>query len=175
MRAVEGNDKVIFVRKLKDKNEGKDGIMIPYQTEHEISRSKDSEITQTKSGPVTTVSGGEDEVTLTSLVEQPDSTTIIPLWEEMEEWYDNNEEVELWEANRNWKDEKGNYKAKYHRGFFTEFSMTAPADGKAELSLTYGINGIGQKGFSELTEGQIEAIQYVFEPIVNPGVQSEQE
>lgn len=65
-----------------------------------------------------------------------------------------------------------NISATYQEGYFTSFEMSAPADGKVEISYSFAVNGKPVKGTETLTEEQmkiVKATQYEYKKIAKSG------
>lgn len=56
----------------------------------------------------------------------------------------------------------GKFKGRYFQGYLTELSKASSAEDMVEVSLTFGINGNGQKGDVTVTAEQQDAAGYVF-------------
>ena len=76
----------------------------------------------------------------------------------------NDELVEIWEANLDDPASSGSnkFKGKYFQGYVTEVEKTSNAEDMVEVSLTFGVNGTGQKGDVTVTTAQQEIAAYVF-------------
>ena len=76
----------------------------------------------------------------------------------------NDEKIEIWEANLDEPASAGanKFKGKYFQGYITELEKTSNAEDMVEVSLTFGINGTGQKGDVTVTTEQQEIASYVF-------------
>ena len=64
----------------------------------------------------------------------------------------------------------GKFKGRYFQGYLTELSKTSSAEDMVEASLTFGINGNGQKGDVTVTAEQQDAAGYVFTDTPKTGV-----
>ena len=64
----------------------------------------------------------------------------------------------------------GKFKGRYFQGYLTELSKTSSAEDMVEVSLTFGINGNGQKGDVTVTAEQQDAAGYVFTDTPKTGV-----
>lgn len=53
-------------------------------------------------------------------------------------------------------------KARYFQGYLTELDQTSSAEDNVELSLTFGLEGKGVKGYATVTAEQQEVAAYVF-------------
>ncbi len=150
---LQGDAFVSYFRRRKDR-ETESAARFRFETESTISKEKESEATKTKEGVYTTISDGENTAEFVSLAYKDDSGT-IEMWRQMEEWFDNNELVEFWNVPIGMIEEgDSTVNPTYHRGYFTSFELSMPADGPAELSYSYAINGKGVRGEDTLTEDQ---------------------
>lgn len=158
-QAAKGIDIILLFRLLKDSTK-EAAWKLAFQTEHENTKSKDSDSTPTKDGPIRTPGALEIDFSATSILSINDSYV-----EKLETALDDDEIIEIWEIN---KAEKGTgedadkYKATYYQGYVTSFGKNPSAENSVELSLEFGINGKGAKGFATLNEEQEEVVQYVF-------------
>lgn len=163
--AVHGKRIVYLYRVLADAATT-DGAALAFTTENERSKSKDSDSTATKDGPVLTPGEVEQEITATSLLAKGDK-----LVDRLEDALDNNEIVEIWEANLDEPAEGGQnkFKGRYFQGYLTEVSISASAEDYTEVSLTFGINGAGVKGDVTVSAEQQEVAAYVFTDTTKTG------
>lgn len=157
-KAVHGQRIVYLYRVLKNAAT-KSATNLAFVTENELSKSKDSDSTPTKDGPLMTP--GEVEVELTSTSILPVDDTII---EELEDALDNNEVIEIWEANLDKPTSEGTnkFKGRYMQGYLTEFTKTSSAEDYVEVELTFGINGSGAKGDVTVSAEQQAIADLVF-------------
>ena len=169
--AAKGIDVILLFRLLKKSTE-EAAWKLAFQTEHTNTKTKDSNSTPTKDGPIRTPGALEIEFSATSILAKGDTYV-----EELEKALEDDELIEIWEIN---KAEKGTnidankYKATYYQGYVTSFEKSPNAEDSIELSLEFGINGKGAKGFATLNDEQEQVVQYVFkdtvkEPIVPEG------
>ena len=167
---LSGKDVILFFRKRAD-HATEDGAKLKFQSEHSVSKSKNNEATVTKDGTVNSISDGENTLDLTSFAYTEDTAT-VPMWKELEAWYDDNELTEIWEVNiASLKTER--YDVTYYQGYFTSFEMSYPGEGNVELSMSYAINGKGVKGTDTLTAEQLASIEsaaYEYQTIAKTGV-----
>ncbi|HFI0463821.1 TPA: phage major tail protein, TP901-1 family [Streptococcus suis] len=153
--AVQGIKKFLLWRLLKDAATAA-GAKIALQTEHETSSSKDSNATQTKDGVIRSNSSAEQEVTATVLLSTSDEV------DRLKQAHEQDEIVELWDVIAEAPDTDGKYKATYYQSTISEISESAPTDDGVEVSLTFAVNGVGQRGRTSLTAAQEEVLQYLF-------------
>lgn len=160
--AVKGIDVILLFRLLKDaKNEA--AGKLAFQTEHENTKSKDSDSVATKDGPIRTPGALEFDFSATSIMAKDDD--MLP---KLESALDNDELIEIWEINKAEKQSEGEnkYKAKYYQGYVTSFGKSPNAEDSVEVSLEFGINGKGADGYATLTDDQAEVVQYAFKDTV---------
>lgn len=156
--AVHGK-KLVYLFRVLANAATKDGTTLAFTTENERSKSKDSDSTATKDGPILTPGEVEQEITATAILAKDDT-----LVDELEDALDENELIEIWEANLEKPAEGGanKFAGRYFQGYLTEVSYSASAEDYVEVSLTFGINGAGVKGDVTVTAEQQEVAAYVF-------------
>lgn len=158
MTAVSGK-KIVYLYRILKNAATKAATALAFTTENERTKSKDSDSTATKDGPVRTPGEVEQEITATSLLAKDDT-----LVDELEDALDNNELIEIWEANLEEPAEGGanKFKGRYFQGYLTEFGISSSAEDYTEVSLSFGINGAGVKGDVTVSAEQQEIAAYVF-------------
>ena len=163
--AVHG-DRIVYLYRVLADAATADGAVLAFTTENERSKSKDSDSTVTKDGPVLTPGEVEQEITATSLLAKGDK-----LVDRLEDALDNNELVEIWEANLDEPAQGGQnkFKGRFFQGYLTELSISASAEDYTEVSLTFGINGAGVKGDVTVSAEQQEVAAYIFKDTVKTG------
>ena len=156
--AVHGK-KLVYLYRILSKAANVDGATLAFTKENERSKSKDSDSTPTKDGPILTPGEVEQEITATSILAKGDT-----LIEELEDALDNNELCEIWEANLDEPATDGGekFKGRYFQGYLTEVSYSSSAEDFVEVSLTFGINGSGVKGEVTVSAEQQEVAAFVF-------------
>lgn len=157
--AVKGIDLILLFRILKDA-EKEAAFKLAFQTEHEIEKSKDSDSVATKDGPIRIPGAPEVDFSATSILANGDEYI-----ERMEDAFDDDELIEIWEINKAEKgtgDDAEKYKATYYQGYVTTFGKNPNSEDATELSLEFGVNGTGVKGYATLTNDQAEVVQYAF-------------
>lgn len=152
---IQGKSFLLFFRRLDDAKT-KDAAKLRFQTEHSIKMEKETEATKTKDGVINSLSDGENTIDISSLAYKEDTKTTAT-WKELKEWFKKGDIVEIWQVDLTSENGKG-YDVDYFQGYFTSFEISAPADGKVELSATYAINGNGAEGKDKLTETQQQAV-----------------
>lgn len=155
---LKGKNIVLFFRPLS-KRETMDAARLRFQIDHTLSKSKNVESTTTKDGKINTVSDGDSTFDISSLAYREDTKT-INIWKELEKYFDSEELMEVWQVDcTGVTPENLDVKPTYFQGLFTDFELSAPADGNAELSFSFAINGRGVEGSDKLTQTQLAAIQ----------------
>lgn len=156
--AVSGK-KLVYLYRILENAAKADGAALAFVTENERTKSKDSDSTATKDGPVLTPGEVEQEITATSLLAKGDT-----LVDELEDALDNNKIVEIWEANLAAPVGEGanKFKGRYFQGYLTEVGYSSSAEDYVEVSLTFGVNGAGVKGDVTVSAEQQEIAAYVF-------------
>ena len=159
MQAAKGSKQFLLFRLLKDQAT-KAGAKLAFQTEHDLTETKDSESTNTKDGILQTTGALETEISATSILAVGD-----PMTNDLRQALRNDEVVEIWEVDVNENSEEGKYAATYFQGYVTEYSKNPNSDDSVEIELTFAINGLGQFGEVTLTAEQEEVVQYTFTDI----------
>lgn len=157
--AVQGIDVILLFRLLKD--QGTDsGTKLAFQTEHEVSETRDSDSLATKDGAIITPQALETEITCTSILAKDDEMVTM-----LRDAQRKGETVEIWEIDRSQVGTATNankYKATYYQGKVTEWTKSPSAEDALEISLTFSIQGEGQDGYATLTADQQTVVQYAF-------------
>lgn len=160
--AVQGIDVILLFRLLKDQS-SKTGTKLAFQTEHEVSETRDSDSLATKDGAIVTPQALETEITCTSILAKDDEMVTM-----LRDAQRNGDTVEIWEIDRSQKqaDSSNKYKATYYQGKVTEWTKSPAAEDALEISLTFAVSGEGQDGYATLTDEQQTVVQYVFQDTV---------
>ena len=154
---VAGN-RVVYLYRVLSKAATNAATQIAFTTENTTTYSADADSTVTKDGVVRAAADPEVEISATSVLTK--GATII---DDLKKAMINKELIEIWEANL---DEPGSgdnkFKGTYYQGYLTEFEKTSEAEGNAEVSLTFGVNGSGADGDVTVTTEQQALAAYVF-------------
>lgn len=156
LQAVRGIDVFLLFRLLKDADTASAG-KLAFQTDHDHGKTKDGDSTPTKDGPIRVPGTLDISFSCTSILSLGD-----PMVEKLEDALDNDDIVEIWEINKAEANPEGKFKATYYQGYVTGFNKSPGAEGVVELSLDFGVNGTGAKGFATLTDDQSTIVQYAF-------------
>lgn len=156
--AVHGK-KLVYLYRILEEAATTDGAALAFTTENERTKSKDSDSTPTKDGPILTPGEVEQEITATSYLAVGDT-----LVGRLEDALDGNKIVEVWEANLAEPVGEGSnkFKGRYMQGYLTEVSISSSAEDYVEVSLSFGINGAGVKGDVTVSAEQQAIAAYVF-------------
>lgn len=157
--------KIIYLYRIYKNASTADATHLAFTTENGRTKSKDADSTETKDGSIRTPGATETEITASSILSQSD--TFI---DELEDALDGSELIEIWEVNLAEKGATtGKYKAWYFQGYITEIEQNSNAEDMVELSLTFGINGVGARGEATVTEDQLTAAKYKFTDTTKTG------
>lgn len=158
VEVLSGKNVLLFFREFANR-EKESASKLRFQTEHSINKSKENESSATKDGTINTISNGENTADITSLAYTNDNKTLTT-WEKLEDMFDRNALVEMWQVDITGVTEDNlTVKPTYFQGYFTEFKLSAPANGQVELSYTFAINGNGVRGEDVLTSDQQSAVK----------------
>lgn len=157
VETAKGIDRILLFRQLSKASTNAAG-KLAFQTEHEASKSRDVESTSTKDGNVQALGAIEEEVSVTSILAKGDEFVT-----ELEDAFDAGEVIEIWDIDRGGESEDNKYPAKYYQGYITEFTQSPNSEDDVELSMSFAINGLGQRGLATLTDAQADVVQYVFQ------------
>ena len=135
------------------------GTTLAFTTENSRTKSKDSDSTVTKDGAIRTPGAAEVEISATSILAKGD--TLIG---KLEDAMDSDSIIEIWEANLEEPADTGEdkFKGMYFQGYLTEIEYSSNAEDMVEVSLTFGINGVGARGAVTVDAAQQEIANYVF-------------
>lgn len=165
--ALMGKNTVLLFRLLKEQGT-QSAVKLAFQTEHELTESRDTDTTATKDGNIVTPSSLETSLDCTSILAKGDETA-----DKLRQALRDYEKIEIWEVDLSVKGNGGNsekYKAMYYQGYVSEWSKSPSAEDSIELSLTFTIEGVGQSGFVTLTPEQENVVKYVFKDVTpTPG------
>ena len=160
--ALMGKNTVLLFRLLKDQG-AQSAVKLAFQTEHELTESRDTDTTATKDGNIVTPSVLETSLDCTSILAKGDETA-----DKLRQALRDYEKVEIWEVDLSTKGtgpDASKYKAMYFQGYVSEWAKSPNAEDSIELSLTFTIEGVGQSGFVTLTPEQENVVKYVFKDV----------
>lgn len=157
METAKGIDRILLFRPIS--KQGTDSASkLAFQTEHEVSKSRDVDSYATKDGYRQSLGELETEISVTSILAQGDTFA-----DEMEQAFDDGEIIEIWDIDRADEGVEGKFKATYYQAYATDFSQSPNAEDDIEMSIDFSVNGKGQKGEATLTEEQADVVQYAFQ------------
>ena len=135
MATLSGIEKILLFR---IEGEAGNAWKVPYQSEHELSESRDYEVTETKDGSTSSAGAYEGTFSLTALAEQG-GETIAELKEIIRER--NPRKVEVWEIETTDVETADVIPGEYTLCNLTDLTSSAPVDGNVEISLDFSIVG----------------------------------
>lgn len=157
IRAIEGKNRVLKFRKLKDA--GTDAAKhLALQTEHSWSSSKDIARTATKDGAKIASGGAEDTLSISALSSDDEVNNYL------EQAYRDDDVLEVWDIDLSSPHEtdENKYKARYARGLLNGWETPAPTEDFVTLDTEMEIDLVPQDGYATVTESEQEEIQYAF-------------
>lgn len=160
--ALMGKNTVLLFRLLEEQGT-QSAVKLAFQTEHELTESRDTDTTATKDGNIVTPSALETSLDCTSILAKGDETA-----DKLRQALRDYKKIEIWEVDLSTKGDSMNsekYKAMYYQGYVSEWSKSPSAEDSIELSLTFTIEGVGQSGFVTLTPEQENVVKYVFKDV----------
>lgn len=158
--------KIVYLFRIAKNAATKTGTLIAFTTENSRKKSKDADVTATKDGSIRTPGQAEVEISVTSILAKGDTSI-----QELEDAMDADELIEVWEANleEEAKGGSGKFKGRYYQGYLTEVEVKSSAEDFVEVSLTFGINGVGKPGDVTMTAAQQALADYVFKDTTAAG------
>ena len=155
IKTLHGKDTFLFVRKLKDAKTA-EGKLIPFQTSLTFDMSRESDTTQTKSGPVTSAGVIETELS----VELVNNTSAI--LDALQDSLLSGDKLEFWVIFAGRKNAQGQYFSFYGRAIVSEDSNDNDADDLSTREISFGVDGTPKRGWTTLPQSAQEAIEYVY-------------
>ena len=154
--AQKGIDVIWLFRLIED--EGKENAFkIAFQTEGELTESRDADSIATKDGSIRIPGALETEGTMTAIYSKND-----PNDKKLREALRKGAKVGFWEVDSAEQNEDGKYAMTYYEGYVTERSKSFGAEDATEVEYTYSMEGEGQDGFGTLNEEIERVVQYAF-------------
>ena len=157
--ALHGKNQILLWRLLEEAGTTA-GAKLAFQTEHSVSKSRSTDTTITKDGPIVTGGGFEEEVPFSCIMAKDDPVVALLNKAILE-----NKPLELWEVNITDAGAAGKYPGKYRQGLLSELNETKNAEDLVELDGTFITNGTAKEGQVTLTAEQAEAVQYAFRDV----------
>lgn len=157
----QGKNKILLFRNLKEQGD-EDGIKLVFQTGHTFTMSRAIDKVNTKDGSINKIGELETEVSIEAIQAKKDAVGDM-----LRDSVINGETLEVWEVtiDDELKDEEGKYPAVYAQGNLDQWEWTAEVEDEATISSTFFVNLHPQFGYTTLTEGQENAVQYAFREI----------
>lgn len=152
-----GQKTVLFFQKLNDATTDGNKLRLAFQTDHSLSRERESIEEATKDGTLKDTGNESASFDITAYVSRDDATHKL-----VKDAYTNDELIQVWEVDITTPMESGKYPALYAQGKFTNYNTSSSVDGYTELSTTFAVNLTPQDGEVTLTPDQFSAVQYAF-------------
>lgn len=144
--------------------EGEEGSAwkLAYQTEHELTETRDFETTETKDGAESSAGAYEGSFSASSLMAQDDEY-VSELKEIVRER--NPRKVHVWDIETDGVDQEGvsTIPGDYALCNLTDFTKSSPVDGNVELSLDFTITGRPYSGEVDVTPELLAIIRSIDE------------
>lgn len=156
-KAIKGINTVLFFQALGDQESDGNKLRLAFQTDHSISRERETIEEQTKDGMVKDTGNEDVSIDITSFVVRGDKTHEL-----LKDSYVEDKTLQCWEVDITEQTEDGKYPATYMQGKLTNYNTSAGTDGYAELSTTFAVNLSPRDGHVTLTPEQFTAVQYAF-------------
>lgn len=158
MATLSGIERILLFR-IED--EVGNAWKLAYQTEHELSESRDYEINETKDGSINSAGAYEGTISASAYMAQGDAY-ITELKEVIRER--NPRKVEVWDIETANADEEAlTIPGEYAVCNLTDLTQSAPVDGEVELSLDFSIEGRPYSGDVNVTPELLAIIQRIDE------------
>lgn len=173
IEVINGKDCLSFFRLLKE-SARVDADRIRFMTEMTLSMEKETDSQTTVDGVVSSIADGENTLEFSAIAYRDTDPETIEMWKQMRQWFLDSETVEVWNVDinsgkKNEATQKTEYLVDYFRGKFTSFELSYPADGKAELSYSYTIDGNGifdhKDTLTNSQEAAVKAAQYAYQTL----------
>ena len=154
--AQKGIDVIWLFRLIAD--EGKENAFkIAFQTEGDLTESRDADSVSTKDGSIRIPGALETEGSMTAIYSKND-----PNDKKLREALRKGAKVGFWELDSAETNEDGKFAATYYEGYVTERSKSFGAEDATEVEYTYSMEGEGQDGYATLSEEIERVVQYAF-------------
>lgn len=157
--AQKGIDVIWLFRLIEDEGT-ENAFKIAFQTEGELTETRDADSLATKDGAIRIPGALETEGTMTAIYSKND-----PNDKKLRQALRKGAKVGFWEIDSSEQGEgenSGKYAATYYEGYVTERSKSFGAEDASEVEYTYSMEGEGQDGFATLSEEIERVVQYVF-------------
>lgn len=160
LKETQGVKRVLLYRILNDTD---DATKIALQTSHELTSSLDIDTEATKDIMISTDGQIEQEISSSFFLATGDDSL-----DTLKEAQEEKKIVELWDVDLSEDNKEGDkYKSTYFQAKITEVAETADVEGAVEVDIDFMVvGGIGQRGYTAVSEDQEEVIQYAFREAV---------
>lgn len=158
MAVSKGQKTVLFFQAMDDSSTDGNKLRLAFQTDHELSRERESIEEATKDGTLKDTGAENATLDITSYVVRNDATHKL-----LKDAYVNDEMLQCWEVDITEANSNGKYPATYMQGKLTNYNTSSGTDGYTELSTTFAVNLSPREGEVTLTPEQFTAVQYAFQ------------
>lgn len=158
MVVSKGQKTVLFFQAMDDATTDGNKLRLAFQTDHELSRERESIEEATKDGTLKDTGSENATLDITSYVVRNDATHKL-----LKDAYVNDEMLQCWEVDITEANSSGKYPATYMQGKLTNYNTSSGTDGYTELSTTFAVNLSPREGEVTLTPEQFTAVQYAFQ------------
>lgn len=148
-----GKDKILMFRKLGDKTAA---AKLALQTEHKWSYERDSDVTKTKDGAVTSDGGLEVTLEIEAVATSDDLNKML------KQSVIDGFKLEVWEIDLAGKKTGNKYPALYAQGKLSNWEVPSNVEDLETISTELTVDGKPVEGLATLTSEQEAAIQYAF-------------
>lgn len=157
MAVSKGQKTVLFFQAMDDTTTDGNALRLAFQTEHSLSRERESIEENTKDGTLKDAGNENASIELTSYIVRDDKTHQL-----IKDSYVKNKPLQCWEVDITEANESGKYPATYMQGSLTNYNTSSGVDGYTELSTTFAVNLSPQDGEVTLSAAEFTAVQYAF-------------
>ena len=155
--SINGKDKILMFRKLGDKTEA---AKLALQTEHSWEYERDSDVTKTKDGAITSDGGLETTLSIEAVSSRDALNEMLK--NSVVEGY----KIEVWEIDLAGEQQGGKYPALYAIGRLTSWEVPSNVEDLETISTEMTIDGRPQAGYATLSDAQKKELIYAFKDTI---------
>lgn len=157
---LKGINTIIYARKLSEAKT-KDAYLLPFLTSTDLTLSRSSKSTVTKSGPVANI--GEVETDFSFEILDNDD----PIIDLIHQSALNKETLEFWVVETDKTDSQGRAYSHYLQGIVSKDAHSSDPDSNSTRKITVGVNGTPKEGYLELNDSMRKQLDYVYKGLLN--------
>lgn len=156
--AAKGID-IIWAMRIIEEEQSEHATVLAFQTEGELTESRDADSKITKSMTLRIPGTLETEGSMTAIWMRGDVAE-----KKFKQALRRGKKVGFWMIDSMDPDPSNSDKfmSEYFEGYLTERGMTFAAEDFVEMTYSFGLEGEGQEGYATLTKEQQAVVQYVF-------------